>query len=335
MRKIIFFVLPMLLMNTVSADVQDDFERIMQTIPEKAHIKAELSMETPDGIFTAYYDSIVNIGDKKIKVYTDVLQDGEEAVMWADIDMSVNCKFYVAVKNPSAGNYITFDCARLPVVKQIMMIETAEPKMVVFEDNKYVLSEGVYGKNLMTAETDETGKCIGIEFENEILSLSCEISEADEETEIVFPEITDENSADVTAMLVDGLSVSEINLLYNDSLVEFEERPILENGRTYLPLRKLANTFGISDENISFDGENREVTVKYGEYVMLLTIGSNKAYINGTEKEFDAPAFIRYDRTYLPLRFIAESFGKEVDWLPIENVTGEKLSGSLIIMTDK
>ena len=43
-------------------------------------------------------------------------------------------------------------------------------------------------------------------------------------------------------------------------------------------------------------------------------INSDKAYVNGEEITLDSPAFIENDRTYTPIRFIAESLGAEVDW---------------------
>jgi len=45
---------------------------------------------------------------------------------------------------------------------------------------------------------------------------------------------------------------------------------------------------------------------------ILLTIGSNKAVVNGQNKTLDAPPFIENSRTYVPFRFLGESFGAKV-----------------------
>lgn len=45
-----------------------------------------------------------------------------------------------------------------------------------------------------------------------------------------------------------------------------------------------------------------------------LTIGSNKMKVNGKTVLLDAPAEIRDDRTFVPLRAIAEAFGEKVDY---------------------
>ena len=45
-----------------------------------------------------------------------------------------------------------------------------------------------------------------------------------------------------------------------------------------------------------------------------LAIDSSTMLVNGKEVSLDAPARLRDDRTFVPLRVIAEAFGKKVDW---------------------
>lgn len=47
---------------------------------------------------------------------------------------------------------------------------------------------------------------------------------------------------------------------------------------------------------------------------MLIYIDSDIAYVNGAMVKLDSPAFIENDRTYTPIRFIAERLGATVDW---------------------
>jgi len=49
---------------------------------------------------------------------------------------------------------------------------------------------------------------------------------------------------------------------------------------------------------------------------VFLTIGGTFAYVNGSPVGLDAPAFIDQGRTYVPVRFLAETFGAEADWTP-------------------
>lgn len=55
------------------------------------------------------------------------------------------------------------------------------------------------------------------------------------------------------------------------------------------------------------------------EYTALY-VGSNKAYVNDVEKQIDEnnPAvevFVENDRSYVPVRFISESYEGEVEWV--------------------
>ena len=45
-----------------------------------------------------------------------------------------------------------------------------------------------------------------------------------------------------------------------------------------------------------------------------ITIGSDKAKVNGKNVELDSPAFVENNRTYIPVRFLCESLGAEVEW---------------------
>lgn len=60
-----------------------------------------------------------------------------------------------------------------------------------------------------------------------------------------------------------------------------------------------------------------------------LTIGSSTATVNGAEKELDSPPILINDRTMVPLRFIMENFGFNVEWSDEDQmvtITGSELS---------
>lgn len=48
---------------------------------------------------------------------------------------------------------------------------------------------------------------------------------------------------------------------------------------------------------------------------ILITIGSDKATVNGKTVTLDSSAFLQNDRTYTPIRFISEELGAEVEWI--------------------
>ena len=59
---------------------------------------------------------------------------------------------------------------------------------------------------------------------------------------------------------------------------------------------------------------NRRGQITKGDKVIVITIGSDTAYVNGSPYTLDSPAFVENDRTYTPVRFIAENLDADVGW---------------------
>ena len=100
-------------------------------------------------------------------------------------------------------------------------------------------------------------------------------------------------------------------IIVNDHIVYSDVYPYIKNNRTYVPIRFIAEELGY---DVKWDGYNRKVTMTNDGTTVELTIGSNKMMVNGKTVLLDAPAEIRDDRTFVPLRAIAEAFGEKVDY---------------------
>ncbi|MEW6424922.1 MAG: copper amine oxidase N-terminal domain-containing protein [Bacillota bacterium] len=88
--------------------------------------------------------------------------------------------------------------------------------------------------------------------------------------------------------------------------------PYIKDGRTFVPVRYVAQALGVTPENILYaDGK---VTLIKGDKVVQLTIGSNVMVINGVGIAMDVPAEIKDGRTMLPFRWVAQALGAKVDW---------------------
>ena len=97
----------------------------------------------------------------------------------------------------------------------------------------------------------------------------------------------------------------------NTEKLDLDQPPVIKNDRTMLPIRFIAEALGAE---VIWDGENRIVTIKSGSTVIEITIDKDTALANGRNIALDAPAFISGGRTYLPLRFVSENLGAEVEW---------------------
>lgn len=105
-----------------------------------------------------------------------------------------------------------------------------------------------------------------------------------------------------------------VNVFVNGDAVVFDVQPVIISDRTMIPMRKLANAIGISDDNVMYDGEARKAMFINGSQTIILTIDNANAQVNGENVTLDAPATIVSDRTLVPLRFISETFGYNVDY---------------------
>ncbi|MFZ5985673.1 MAG: stalk domain-containing protein [Bacillota bacterium] len=94
---------------------------------------------------------------------------------------------------------------------------------------------------------------------------------------------------------------------------EQEAAPVIEDGRTLVPFRAVAECIGAE---VSWDADLKKVSVKKGDILVELFIGNKTAYVNGSPVELDVPAKIVHGRTVLPLRFVSESLRTTVEWIP-------------------
>ncbi len=124
-----------------------------------------------------------------------------------------------------------------------------------------------------------------------------------------------------------------VKVFVNGTKVEFDAMPILESGRTLVPVRKIFNALGTADDDIHWDGAAQKVTAIVGGKEIELQINSTTSYVNGEAKSLDVPArILSGNRTYVPVRFIAESFGAKVMWkgssYTVNISTGDKLQSN-------
>jgi hypothetical protein len=101
----------------------------------------------------------------------------------------------------------------------------------------------------------------------------------------------------------------------NGEKVIYDEdaQPLLENNRTLVPFRKLAEILGAE---VAWDGEKRQITVTKDDKYVVITIDQVNAIVEGEEVTLDVPAKIYKNRTLVPLRFIAEALDTTVDFYP-------------------
>ncbi len=87
--------------------------------------------------------------------------------------------------------------------------------------------------------------------------------------------------------------------------------PFIRSDRTMVPIRFISEAFGA---HVEWNEATREVTVINPSTEIKLAIDKADYTVNGEAKTMDVPAFIENDRTYIPLRAVAEGLGYNVYW---------------------
>ena len=86
-----------------------------------------------------------------------------------------------------------------------------------------------------------------------------------------------------------------------------------ENGRTQVPIRAVS---GMLDCKVDWDDTSKTATItKENGDVVKVTLGSDVLTVNNKSSQMDTTAIIKDDRTFIPVRFVAEALGLEVEWL--------------------
>ena len=88
-------------------------------------------------------------------------------------------------------------------------------------------------------------------------------------------------------------------------------KALLLDNRTYVPIRAIIEAVG---GTIRWDGKSRQVTINYRNYILDLWIDDPIAIVNGRNQRLEVPARIINNRTMVPLRFVAELLGMDVEW---------------------
>lgn len=103
----------------------------------------------------------------------------------------------------------------------------------------------------------------------------------------------------------------QLPIIVNDHYVMSDVHPFIEKDRTYVPIRFIAEELGY---DVTWDGIRKEVHITDGKSKVQLAIESKVMTIDGKDVILDAPAKLKDDRTFVPLRAIAEAFGEKVNW---------------------
>jgi len=102
------------------------------------------------------------------------------------------------------------------------------------------------------------------------------------------------------------------------------------NGRLLVPVRGVFESLGAV---VEWNPAEEAVTINDGTTFIAMWVGSSLAMVNGYEVQLDVPAqMIGGARVYIPLRFVGEALGSDVEYLGDRVVISSMGGVDLIIM---
>lgn len=104
---------------------------------------------------------------------------------------------------------------------------------------------------------------------------------------------------------------TNINVTINGQVLYSDQPPILENGRVLVPMRTI---FEVVGAEVEWNPKTQAVKATKGSTVIVLPLNSNQATINERKNSLDVPAVSINGRTLVPLRFVSEALGCQVEW---------------------
>lgn len=93
--------------------------------------------------------------------------------------------------------------------------------------------------------------------------------------------------------------------------INFDVDPIIDNGRTLVPMRYIFEALGAT---VEWRGETSTAVAKKGEDTIEISIGDKFIYKNGNPTELDVGAKLLNGRTLVPARAVSEGMGCDVKW---------------------
>jgi len=89
--------------------------------------------------------------------------------------------------------------------------------------------------------------------------------------------------------------------------------PVSINGRTMVPIRAIIETMG---GNLAWTATEQRLDISLKSKSLKLWVNKTTADLDGKDLKMDVPPKIINGRTMVPLRFVSESLGSQVNWDP-------------------
>lgn len=172
-----------------------------------------------------------------------------------------------------------------------IQFKLSKPCTVTINSNNLENANGVYSYTSALSDGDNTFMIVAKDFVGNIANQTIIIKKVNQ-TQI---------------KLVIGEKTAYIGS--NQSLLD--AAPFIEKGVTLVPIRFIAEAFGAT---VDYNGALQIININYKGVTIQLQVGSTLAFVDNVPRKLDVAPKIVSSRTFVPIRFISETFGADVQW---------------------
>lgn len=102
-----------------------------------------------------------------------------------------------------------------------------------------------------------------------------------------------------------------ITVSVDGTLLILDTEVQVQSERTLIPIRAVAEALGADVEWVQ---ETNEIIITRAGSTVTMTLDDPTADVDGEMVEMDVAPFAENERTYIPVRYVAEFFGQQVEW---------------------
>lgn len=133
-----------------------------------------------------------------------------------------------------------------------------------------------------------------------------------------FIQMTTANTEDLSGAakaVTTQFVIGQKKFTVNGESTDMDVAPYIKDGLTFVPVKYLAQAFGIEGNAVQYDKATSTVTIVYGDKAIKMTNGKAVMTVNGTEVPMASKAEIgKEGRMCVPMAYIASALGVDKSW---------------------
>lgn len=103
----------------------------------------------------------------------------------------------------------------------------------------------------------------------------------------------------------------KVNIIVKGYAIEDDKAEIID-GRTFVPLRLISEKLGAKVDY--YYEKDKQIVIEKSDLKILMNVNKLEAKVNNYEIKLEVKPYIKDGSTMVPLRFISETLGEEVEW---------------------